>query len=135
MNETTQVPPRNQQPLNKRSETVSRTMDNTCDLGIVVYNVAGLRGADILLALKNAVSAYPRLEGRFPQVTGVSFGFDPTAPPGQRVDASLVRVGDEYPDPNHKYLLAIKPYLHSGCDGYTGLKQATVVIRDLRPYF
>ncbi|XP_039298682.1 trifunctional nucleotide phosphoesterase protein YfkN isoform X3 [Nilaparvata lugens] len=92
---------------------------------LVVLQVSG---ADILLALENGVSAYPRLEGRFPQVAGVSFGFDPTAPPGQRVDASLVRVGDEYLDPNQKYLLATKAYLHSGCDGYTGFKQATVVL-------
>ncbi|RZF33607.1 hypothetical protein LSTR_LSTR006985 [Laodelphax striatellus] len=90
--------------------------------------VLQVTGADILLALENGVSAYPRLEGRFPQVAGVSFGFDPTAPPGQRVDPALVRVGDEYLDPAQKYLLATKAYLHSGCDGYTGLKQANVVL-------
>lgn len=42
--------------------------------------------------MENGVSAYPELEGRFPQVAGIEFGFDPSKPKGHRVDPSLVRV-------------------------------------------
>ena len=49
-------------------------------------------GQQIIDALENGVSKYPSLEGRFPQVSGISFGFDPTKPPGQRIDRRLVRI-------------------------------------------
>ena len=49
-------------------------------------------------ALENGVSKYPVKEGRFPQVAGLSFGFDPTRPPGQRVGGQLVKVRGEYID-------------------------------------
>lgn len=42
-------------------------------------------------ALENSVSAYPKLEGRFPQVSGVNFTFDPSKPPGQ-VSRSFKRI-------------------------------------------
>ena len=49
-------------------------------------------------ALENGVSQYPKLEGRFPQVAGVEFGFDSSKPPGQRVEPLLVKVQGEYLD-------------------------------------
>ena len=49
-------------------------------------------------ALENGVSQFPKLEGRFPQVAGVEFGFDPSKPPGQRVEPLLVKVQGEYID-------------------------------------
>ena len=45
-----------------------------------------LPGAVLCEALENSVSMYPRLAGRFPQVAGMSFVFDPDKPVGQRVD-------------------------------------------------
>ena len=42
-------------------------------------------GEDLLKALENGVCMYPKLEGRFPQVAGMSFAFDPSKPPGSRV--------------------------------------------------
>ncbi|XP_065211905.1 trifunctional nucleotide phosphoesterase protein YfkN isoform X2 [Planococcus citri] len=85
-------------------------------------------GEIIWKALENAVSKYPELEGRFPQVAGVKFAFDPNAPPGQRVDPLLVRVGDEYLVMDQNYKLATKNYLHSGCDGYTMLQHCDELI-------
>lgn len=55
-------------------------------------------GAQLMEALENSVSQYPKLEGRFSQVSGIIFGFDPSKPPGQRVEAGLVKVQDEYLD-------------------------------------
>jgi 5'-nucleotidase len=36
--------------------------------------------------LENAVSKYPNLEGRFPSVSGFHFAFNPSKPPGSRID-------------------------------------------------
>lgn len=36
-------------------------------------------------ALENAVSAYPKYDGRFPTVSGYKFAFDPTKDAGQRI--------------------------------------------------
>jgi len=44
-----------------------------------------LSGAQILAALENGVSQYPKLEGRFPQVSGMVFEFDATKPSGSRI--------------------------------------------------
>nr|CAD7195994.1 unnamed protein product [Timema douglasi] len=86
------------------------------------------KGQDILNALENGVSQYPKLEGRFPQVAGISFAFDPHKPKGKRVDPNFVRIGDEYLVTEQRYRLATKTYLHSGCDGYTMLKDAKVLV-------
>ncbi|GFG38259.1 hypothetical protein Cfor_01900 [Coptotermes formosanus] len=90
--------------------------------------VISVTGQDILDALENGVSMYPKLEGRFPQVAGISFAFDPRQPAGKRVDPQLVRIGDEYLVPDQRYRLATKTYMHSGCDGYSVLKDAKVMI-------
>lgn len=71
---------------------------------------------------------YPKLEGRFPQVAGISFGFDPRKPPGSRVDTDLVRIGDEYLNLQQTYNLATKNYMATGCDGYTMLKDSPIVV-------
>ena len=39
---------------------------------------------------------YPKLEGRFPQVSGVTFAFDAEQAPGERVDPRFVKVQGEY---------------------------------------
>lgn len=85
-------------------------------------------GQQVLEALENGVSTYPKLEGRFPQVAGVSFAFQPNKPPRQRVDPALVRIGDEYLKLDQYYRLATKNYLHNGCDGYVMLRDAEVLV-------
>ncbi|BFZ13573.1 hypothetical protein BsWGS_16611 [Bradybaena similaris] len=90
--------------------------------------VIKITGSQLLEALENAVSKYPVKEGRFPQVAGISFGFDPTHPPGKRVGHALVKVQDEYIDPFKDYQLATKEYLALGKDGYDVFKQCPVLI-------
>lgn len=80
-----------------------------------------------MAALENGVSGYPKLEGRFPQVSGISFAFDPKQPPMQRVDPRFVRIGDEYLQMDSTYRLATKAYLYQGCDGYDMLKSAKLL--------
>lgn len=81
-------------------------------------------------ALENSVSTYPKLEGRFPQIAGMSFAFDPTQPPGRRVEARLVRIGDEWLKLDQTYTLCVKSYIHGGCDGYTMFKGCKVLMDD-----
>ena len=47
----------------------------------------------LLESLENGVSQYPKLEGRFPCVSGVQFRFDPALEPMHRVVAGSVQVG------------------------------------------
>ena len=44
------------------------------------------------------VSQYPSHEGRFLQVSGLKFAFDPCKPSGNRVDPRLITVGDTFLD-------------------------------------
>ncbi|KAL2753115.1 hypothetical protein ACRALDRAFT_1066043 [Sodiomyces alcalophilus JCM 7366] len=76
-------------------------------------------GSALRAALENGVSAYPALEGRFPQVSGIEFEFDPSRPPGDRV--TYVNVGDEPLDPDRKYVVATRGYMARGKDGYDSL--------------
>ena len=82
----------------------------------------------LIQILENALSKYPELEGRFPQVAGLRFAFDPAEPPGKRIDPLLVRIGDEYLVMDQHYGLATKSYLHSGCDGYVMLPKAEILV-------
>jgi len=74
--------------------------------------------AQLLAALENGVSQYPRLEGRFPQVSGVSFEFDASLPPGGRVKVESIQVGGAAVGEDSKYSVVIKAYLALGKDGY-----------------
>ena len=91
--------------------------------------VMEVTGEQLLLALENGVSQYPRLEGRFPQVSGVSFTFDPSQPSGSRVSEYSVLVGGERVQRDKTYTLCTKGYIASGKDGYGVFKQAKTVSR------
>lgn len=71
---------------------------------------------------------YPKLEGRFLQVGGMSFAFDPSKPPLQRVDARFVRVGDQYLELNATYRVVTKAYMLAGKDGFDVLKKAKILV-------
>jgi len=43
-------------------------------------------------ALENGVSKYPSLSGRFPQVSGIQFEFNPVNEPGSRIDAQRILI-------------------------------------------
>jgi len=79
-------------------------------------------------ALENAVSAYPKLEGRFPQISGMIFAFDPTKPPNQRIDPQLIQVADDYINLEQHYKICVKSYVFNGCDGFSMFKNAKVLV-------
>ncbi|KAJ2398741.1 hypothetical protein GGI23_003062, partial [Coemansia sp. RSA 2559] len=52
--------------------------------------VVKLTGDQIRRALENGVSKWPAQEGRFPQVSGIRFEFDPARDPGDRVTSIVL---------------------------------------------
>ncbi|XP_048735520.2 mannosylglucosyl-3-phosphoglycerate phosphatase-like isoform X3 [Ostrea edulis] len=90
--------------------------------------VIQVTGKQLLEALENGVSAYPQLEGRFPQVAGVEFGFNPSKPKGQRIDPESVKVQDFPVDLMKKYTVCTKEYISGGKDGYDVFKDCPIVV-------
>lgn len=68
---------------------------------------------------ENSVSAYPKLDGRFPAISGMKFTFDAAKPVGERVQS--IEVGGEALDEAKEYTVAIKEYISKGKDGFTML--------------
>lgn len=83
-------------------------------------------GATLAMALEHGLSGLPAASGRFPQVSGLAFSFDPAAPQGHRLGPVLV--GGQTLDPTRTYTLATVDYLAAGGDGYTMLTGGTVLV-------
>ena len=66
-------------------------------------NVAttSITGANLWKALENGVSGYPT-QGRFPQISGFAFSFDPTRPEGSRVTSVTLPDGTPIPADDHE---------------------------------
>ncbi|WP_103764877.1 bifunctional metallophosphatase/5'-nucleotidase [Roseovarius confluentis] len=79
-------------------------------------------GATLKEALENGVSQFSEGAGRFPQVAGLTFVFDPSAEVGSRI--TEVTVGGEPLDPERDYLAVSNDYLRNGGDGYSMLRDA-----------
>jgi len=76
-------------------------------------------------ALENGVSQVESLEGRFPQVSGMEFAWDPDAEAGDRIDPADVTVGGEPLDVEATYTLGTNNFMADGGDGYGMLSGAT----------
>lgn len=85
-----------------------------------------LPGSQVLAALENGVSQVDKGAGRFPQVAGISFTFDPTAEAGKRV--SEVMVGDKPLEMDTVYKVATNDFMLGGGDGYGALGGGKVLI-------
>lgn len=83
-------------------------------------------GKTLQAALENSVSQVDKRSGRFPQVSGLSFHFDPGASVGSRV--SKVMVGGQPLDPSKTYRLAVSSFAAGGGDGYAMLTGAKVLV-------
>ena len=81
--------------------------------------VTELPGSQILAALENGVSQVEKGAGRFPQISGATMVYDPTAPAGSRVVS--VTVGGAALDPDRVYKVATNDYMLGGGDGYAAL--------------
>ena len=83
-------------------------------------------GANLLAALENGVSEVENKAGRFPQVSGMTLVYDPSAPKGSRI--TYLRIGGKPLDKAKIYRLATNDYMASGGDGYAALKSAKILV-------
>lgn len=82
-----------------------------------------LRGSVLRAALEHGVSKVSTgPDGRFPQISGMSFEYDGSKPVGARV--VQVRVGGEPLDDGREYTVAVNSFLARGGDDYTMLVDA-----------
>jgi 2',3'-cyclic-nucleotide 2'-phosphodiesterase (5'-nucleotidase family)/predicted AlkP superfamily phosphohydrolase/phosphomutase len=93
-------------------------------------------GEQLKAFLENGVSQMPAVNGRFPQVSGLCFTYDITAPAGSRV-TSVTRAGASgcTTDPvslsaASSYTFAINDFIAAGGDGYPNVL-AQITTRDL----
>jgi 2',3'-cyclic-nucleotide 2'-phosphodiesterase (5'-nucleotidase family) len=87
--------------------------------------VTELPGAQVLLALENAVSQFEKGAGRFAQVSGLTFAFDPGAEAGKRVSEVLVAGAPLESDKVYK--VAVNDYILGGGDGFAALGGGRIV--------
>lgn len=82
----------------------------------------GLTGADVLAALENGVSRWQNTDGRFPQVAGMRYVFEPYAPVGHRIRSAELQNPDgsfTAIDPAAIYTVVTNDFMRRGGDGYT----------------
>ena len=86
-----------------------------------------LTGEQIIAALENGVSQVEDEQGRFPQVSGLRFVWDPGAKPGSRVVSVEMKEASGYEPINvsNTYRVVTTNYLYQGGDGYTMFSQGT----------
>ncbi len=79
-------------------------------------------GQGVIDALENGVSQVEEVKGRFPQVAGLTFTWDPAVAPNEgRVSEVMVASGDGFQpiDPGATYLVVTNNYVRNGGDGYS----------------
>ncbi|EGR28575.1 ser thr protein phosphatase family protein, putative [Ichthyophthirius multifiliis] len=91
-----------------------------------VIVVLEMNGFQIVQALENGVSKWPNYDGRFPQVSGMKYSFDPRKEPMQRIVD--VWVGNEKIDFVKKYSVALKYFISLGKDGYDILRECKYIV-------
>lgn len=92
--------------------------------GNVVVTLA-LNGAELKTMLENGISRMPAVDGRFPQVSGLCFTYDISAPVGSRVTGAVRQAADGSCTgaavdltSSSNYTLAENDFMSSGGDGY-----------------
>ncbi|KKK20205.1 hypothetical protein ARAM_001742 [Aspergillus rambellii] len=83
---------------------------------VVLIRVSGKALID---ALENGVSQLPALEGRFPQVSNITYSFNPSAPTNSRIN--WAKVNGHPVDYDRTYTLATRGYMARGKDGFASL--------------
>jgi 2',3'-cyclic-nucleotide 2'-phosphodiesterase (5'-nucleotidase family) len=86
-------------------------------------------GDALRAALENGLGQHEKIAGRFPQVSGLRYVFDPKKPAGSRLTSVIV--GGKPLDPAARYSLATFEFLMGGGDGYTMLQQAKVLVKPM----
>ncbi len=93
-------------------------------------------GSAVVAALENGVSQVEEGGGRFPQVAGLRFTWDPSVAPGQgRIKSVEVREGDAWApiDPAKTYAAVTNNFMRNGGDGYSALRDQGTNAYDYGP--
>ena len=80
-----------------------------------------ISGQGVIDALENGVSQVEEVKGRFPQVAGMTFTWDPSVAPNEgRITDVMVATDDGLApiDPSATYLVVTNNYVRNGGDGY-----------------
>jgi 2',3'-cyclic-nucleotide 2'-phosphodiesterase (5'-nucleotidase family) len=92
--------------------------------GNVVFTVS-IDGAELKTFLENGVSLMPSAQGRFPQVSGLCFTYEITAPAGSRVTGAVMQAADGTCTgapidltAASTYTIAENDFMATGGDGY-----------------
>jgi len=91
-----------------------------------------LKGRDIRAALEHGLSLVEEGAGRFPQISGMRFVWDPNRPRGGRVVSIEVRAGAGWAPLKDEvvYKVATIDYLRGGGDGYKVFKEKAIAPYD-----
>jgi 2',3'-cyclic-nucleotide 2'-phosphodiesterase (5'-nucleotidase family) len=88
--------------------------------------MVAITGVDIRAALENGLSLLDDRAGRFPQVSGLAFTYDPKAPAGSRLVS--VTVGGAPLEDARRYTVASNNFMLAGGDGYDALARGKTLI-------
>lgn len=91
-----------------------------------VVVVTEISGAELRAAVENGVSQVADKAGRFPQISGMSFVYDPAKPAGARV--LEIKVGGAPLDNAKSYKIATNDFMLEGGDGYAALGKGKVLV-------
>ena len=83
-----------------------------------------LTGAQVLALLERQWRG-PSERTRLLQVSGLTYSWDGSRPPGRRVVRESVRIADAPLDPAQSYRIAVNSYLAEGGDGFAILREGT----------
>ena len=94
-----------------------------------------IKGQGLLEALENGVSQVEEGAGRFPQVAGMKFTWDPAAEPGKRIVEVMVGSDGNYMplDPEKVYGVVSNNYVRNGGEGYKMFKVDAMNAYDYGP--
>jgi len=95
-----------------------------------------LSGSDVIAALENGVSQVEEVKGRFPQVAGLKFKWDPAKPAGEgRIIEVQVDNNGTWTaiDPAASYGIVSNNYVRGGGDGYDMFAERAENVYDYGP--
>ncbi len=95
-----------------------------------------LKGSDVKAALENGVSQLEEGAGRFPQVAGLKYSFDPSKPAGERISDVMVEGGDgsfAAIEDDTTYGVVSNNFMRGGGDGYSVFATAGMNAYDYGP--
>ena len=85
-----------------------------------------LTGTQLRQAVEHGVGAVGENDGRFPQVSGMSYAYDPSREAGNRV--TDLQVGGDPVAEDETYAVATNDFMAAGGDGYDVLADADVLV-------